>query len=357
VAQKYGKDGEWIVEQTLSEGGQGVTLLVYRKDDSEKHSYVLKRFKNPNRLKRYENEIAAALKLDHPYLVKHIDSDLNNEKPFMVTEYYSGGPLSKASLDDWSTIERLLFFRAICDGVGYAHGRGIIHRDIKPDNIFLREDGKTPVVGDFGICFINEGGERFTLTDEAVGARHFTAPELEDGRADQISARSDVYSLGKLLYWLFEGRVFDRENHREPRWSLARQMLDLTDIKMEERAFVNELLDQAIVYEPERRFSNANHFGANVDRTIWRIQRHAHTLDLAEHQICNFCGIGQYKDIGDSTREGESYGIDEVRNLGVHLSGPAEWLVLWCNHCGHVQYFRTDIQSAKGAGPWRNRGA
>ena len=53
----------------------------------------------------------------------------------------------------------------------------------KPDNIFLHKDGKTPVVGDFGICFISEEGERFTLTDEAVGARRFTAPELEDGRA------------------------------------------------------------------------------------------------------------------------------------------------------------------------------
>ena len=137
---------------------------------------------NPDRVKRYESEVAAALRLDHPNLVKHVDSDLESAKPFMVTEYYSGGHLG-GNFDNWSTIERLQLFRAICDGVGYAHSQGIIHRDLKPDNIFLHKDGKTPVVGDFGICFISEEGERFTLTDEAVGARRFTAPELEDGRA------------------------------------------------------------------------------------------------------------------------------------------------------------------------------
>lgn len=227
MAQKYGK---WIVARSLSEGGQAVTFLAYREDDPEKRQCVLKRFKNPDRVKRYESEVAAALSLDHPNLVKYVDSDLKSAKPFMVTEYYSGGPLSRGNFDNWSTIERLQLFRAICDGVGYAHSQGIIHRDLKPDNIFLHKDGKTPVVGDFGICFISEEGTRFTLTDEAVGARRFTAPELEDGRAGQVSARSDVYSLGKILYWLFAKRVFDREKHREPQWSLTNKQQDLSSV-------------------------------------------------------------------------------------------------------------------------------
>lgn len=354
MAQKYGK---WIVARSLSEGGQAVTFLAYREDDPEKRQCVLKRFKNPDRVKRYESEVAAALSLDHPNLVKYVDSDLESAKPFMVTEYYSGGPLSRGNFDNWSTIERLQLFRAICDGVGYAHSQGIIHRDLKPDNIFLHKDGKTPVVGDFGICFISEEGTRFTLTDEAVGSRRFTAPELEDGRAGQVSARSDVYSLGKILYWLFAKRVFDREKHREPQWSLTNKQQDLSAVLIAERAFVNELLDQAVVHEPEKRCSNANHFGANVDRAIWRILRHAHTLDLTEYQICNFCGIGDYQAVGDSTCGSKPYGVGEVDSFGVRRVGRAEWLVLWCNHCGHVQYFRTDTLRAKNQDPWRNRGA
>src|SRR5262245_66381065 len=60
----------------------------------------------------------------------------------------------------------------------------------------------------FGICFIDDDGTRITLFDEAVGARRYTAPELEDGRADDVTPSADVYSLGKILYWLMAGHVF-----------------------------------------------------------------------------------------------------------------------------------------------------
>ena len=83
-------------------------------------------------------------------------------------------------------------FSEICRAVGHAHGHKptIVHRDLKPDNIFLRSNMQTPVVGDFGICFIDEDGERSTLVDEAVGARRFTAPELEDEPIDSLIGRT-----------------------------------------------------------------------------------------------------------------------------------------------------------------------
>ena len=80
----------------------------------------------------------------------------------------------------------------------------------------------TCVSGYKGICFIADDGTRITLTDEAVGARRYTAPELEDGRAEDVTAAADVYSLGKVLYWLMAGRVFDREKHRDPRFDLTK---------------------------------------------------------------------------------------------------------------------------------------
>ncbi len=93
----------------------------------------------------------------------------------------------------------------IANGLAHAHANGIVHRDIKPANLLLSGAPALPVIADFGICYVVDG-DRMTLTDEAVGPRLFVAPELEDGRAEQVSARSDVYTLGKLLYWLLKGR-------------------------------------------------------------------------------------------------------------------------------------------------------
>ena len=87
----------------------------------------------------------------------------------------------------------------ICEAVDHAHRQEprIIHRDLKPDNIYLRTKNGPAVVGDFGICWIERDGTRITLTDEAVGARDYMAPEIEDGRADKVSVKSDIYSLAK----------------------------------------------------------------------------------------------------------------------------------------------------------------
>ncbi|MFL6200607.1 MAG: serine/threonine protein kinase [Thermoanaerobaculia bacterium] len=348
MAQQYGR---WVIKRSLSQGGQAHTYLVFDPNEGEDNLYVLKRFLNPNRLQRFENEVKAALKLEHPNLIRQIDFDLSGEKPFIVTEYCPGGTLEDADFKSWSTLDLLQLFRAICQGVAYAHNNRVIHRDLKPANIFLKRDGRTPVVGDFGICFFLDNGERVTLTDEAVGARKYTAPELEDGRTDLIGAQADVYSLGKILYRLMAGRIFDREKHRDPTWNLTGEQVDLPDYKRAELAFVNELLDHSVVQDLGRRFSDANHFRANLDRAIFRIQRHAHTLDLKEPQICNFCGLGQYKDVGNSMLGDEPYGYDEVERFGIRHVDGAKWLILWCNYCGHVETFRIDTIRDKSV--WR----
>jgi serine/threonine protein kinase len=93
-------------------------------------------------------------------------------------------------------------------------------------------------VGDFGLCFFEETGERFTLLEEAVGPRWYMAPELESGRVGTVLPASDVYSLGKLLYWMLATRIFARERHRELEYDLSR---DPSDFGMR---LVYELLDR-----------------------------------------------------------------------------------------------------------------
>lgn len=198
-----GKFGRWTEAESLSEGGQAHVFLVKDGDSEYEGRYVLKRLKNLNSVGRFRQEIEAVRQLRHRNVVSLVDFDLDASKPFLVTEFYEGGTLENADLSEWGTLQILGLFHQILEGVSYAHAKGIVHRDLKPHNIFLRGDGKTPVVGDFGICFVSESGDRFTISDEAVGTRHFTAPELEDGPIHHVSASCDVYSLGKVLYWLF----------------------------------------------------------------------------------------------------------------------------------------------------------
>jgi serine/threonine protein kinase len=216
--------GRWEIHEPLGEGGQAHTFRVVDLKGDEKTSYALKRLKNVRRLERFRSEVEALRSLADPNVIKLIDFDFEAKQPYLVSEFCAGGNLERnISRFNQDPIQALNLFIEICKGVAAAHDKGIIHRDLKPTNILLRTSEGPPVVADFGICYI-EGGERHTLTEEAVGPRWFMAPELEDGRASDsdISSASDIYSLGKLLYWLISDRkIFSREKHREPQYNLS----------------------------------------------------------------------------------------------------------------------------------------
>ena len=142
-----------------------------------------------------------------------------------------------------------------------AHGAKIVHRDIKPSNLLVRGDGSI-AVGDFGLCLHLGAEDRFTLTEEAVGARNYMAPELEDGRRDDVTVAADVYSLGKILYFLFAGRSFSREKHREPGYDLTHPAEGQPESGIQ---FVYEILDKSVVERPNSRFENASALNAAVD--------------------------------------------------------------------------------------------
>ncbi|MBI1884848.1 MAG: serine/threonine protein kinase [Chloroflexi bacterium] len=323
--------GKWKIVESLSEGGQAHTFIVRKVQEDGDETYVLKRLKDPARIGRFRNEVEAGLKLKHNNIVEVIDWDLDGRQPYIVTVYCKGGSLNRARPFDYSDHGRLLdLFGQICDGVLHAHSQRVIHRDLKPDNIFLWADRHgDAVVGDFGLCFLEEG-ERITLTEEAVGARNYTAPELEDGRAEQVSAQSDVYSLGKILYWLVSaGRTFSREKHRDPEFDLVR----LTNNLYLEH--VNRLLDQMVVLDAGKRWH------LEVVRNQVAISKR---LIVGEYNPvgpsvwarCYYCGMGSYLLIGRDreTTENEYF---------IRTGQPGDWRVLVCNYCGHVQTFRPDI--------------
>lgn len=330
------------MKRSLGEGGQAQTFLVVGNGDDEKKEFVLKRLKNKNRIDRFRKEIEAGLSISHPNVVQVVDFDLDSDPPYLVTEYYPGGTLSQIALHQLAIIDRLGIFAAICRGVGHAHNNGIIHRDLKPDNIFLREDKTTPVVGDFGICFLTEEGERFTVVDEVVGNRFCTAPELEGGRADKVLPTSDVYCLGKLLYWMIGGRSVPRELHRDSKYDLRKEQKDSAIF------FVYELLDKMIVEDASKRFTDGNEVATAVDVAIRRLQVNAHIPNLTIPQLCDYCGLGEYQPIVNpySALPGWDQG-DSVMGflrIGAGRYDPQReaWLILACDYCGNVQVFRPD---------------
>lgn len=344
MTQRYGK---WRIRRSLSQGGQAHTFLVAEDGAPERGFFVLKRLINLNRVDRFRTEIRAYDDLSHPNLLKIEDDDLEASRPYLVTEFCEGGSLAEADIPQYSLRERLLMFIQICGGVAHAHAHSpaIVHRDLKPENIFLR-DRLTPVVGDFGICHYKDG-ERMTVVDEVAGSRWYVAPELAHGFADDedVTPAADIYSLGKLLYWMLAGRVFDREVYRTPRFDLTKGQTK------SDYFFIYDLLDKMIVEVPSKRLANANEVAEAVESIIRRIDMNAHHLDLSVPQACNYCGIGFYAMIFDPSTTNAQ---DRLYGLGINFSvQQGNWLILRCNHCGNIQWFRPDFYDQHSA--WKRK--
>jgi len=323
VAQIF--DEKWQVVKDLREGGQAHTFLVRDLETGE--LAVLKRLKNQNRLPRFEQEVAAIKSLDHPRVLRLLDANTAAPKPYLVSEYCKLGSLEdqKANISGLPIEDRLVLFEQICEGVAAAHRAGIIHRDLKPSNVFARALDDL-VVGDFGVCFI-QTADRLTETIEAVGARYYMAPELADGRAEDVNPAADVYSLGKILYWFLTGKAFDREDHRRNDRLLTHQFTDDSILH------VHKLLDEMITYDRAKRLSN----GYDVVKAMAELKRRLDgRFPTLEHgpRRCRYCGIGTYKAIGENSRD-----TSAVFNFGFNPTGPPVPHIFVCTNCGHVEMF------------------
>lgn len=333
-AQVFGD--RWQVVESIGEGGQGYVFRVVDILDPKRTPHVLKRIKNVDRLPRFIQEAEALKRLSHPNIVRLVDDGLSTQKPYLVMEFCASGALADHSgrwHDDPSRAMRL--FRDICQAVAAAHGAGVVHRDLKPANILLRNPDGPPVIADFGICYV-EDGERHTLTEEAVGPRRYMAPELEDGRADRVVAASDVYSLGKVLYWLLSGgKDFAREKHREPTYDLAK----ITSNGAFEH--VNRLLDRMVTPEPSTRFKSAAEVVPALDNAMRLFAGDYRIVSARLRQRCTYCGEGEYTFVVGKRQH------PDVHNFGLSFVGDPSWRVLVCDLCGHIQLFRVDLAKRK----------
>ncbi len=227
--------------------GKVVAVKILKKEFSENEEF----------LRRFRNESKAIAVLSHPNIVKVLDVGFTNKIQFIVMEYIEGITLKeymeKEQRLNWK--DAAYFMIQILRALQHAHDRGIVHRDIKPQNIMMLTDGTIKVM-DFGIAkFAREEG--LTTTAQAIGSVHYISPE--QARSDVTDEKSDIYSVGIVLYEMLTGiKPFDTDNpvsvalmHMQTKAKNPREINPDIPIGLE------EIILKAIEKEPCNRYLSA----------------------------------------------------------------------------------------------------
>lgn len=207
-------DGRYEIHELIGVGGMA---YVYRCtdtiDDREVAVKILKDeyLNNDEFIRRFKNESKAIAMLSHPNIVKVYDVSFGDVIQYIVMEYIDGITLKEyigqQGVLDWR--EALHLTTQILRALQHAHDRGIVHRDIKPQNIMLLQDG-TIKVTDFGIARLSDTATK-TMTEKAIGSVHYIAPEQAKG--SKTDGKSDLYSIGVMLYEMITGKLpFEAES-------------------------------------------------------------------------------------------------------------------------------------------------
>ncbi len=207
-------DGRYEIHELIGVGGMA---YVYRctdtLDDREVAVKILKDefLNNEEFIRRFKNESKAIAMLSHPNIVKVYDVSFGDMIQYIVMEYIDGITLKEyigqQGVLDWR--EALHLTTQILKALQHAHNKGVVHRDIKPHNIMLLQDG-TIKVTDFGIARLTDNHTK-TMTEQAIGSVHYIAPE--QARGSSTDGKSDIYSVGVMLYEMITGKLpFDADS-------------------------------------------------------------------------------------------------------------------------------------------------
>lgn len=207
-------DGRYEIRELIGVGGMANVYHCYDTiDDREVAIKILKDefLDNEDFIRRFKNESKAIAVLNHPNIVRVYDVSFGDMIQYIVMEYIDGITLKEyiemQGVLDWK--ETLHLTTQILKALQHAHENGIVHRDIKPQNIMLLQDG-TIKVTDFGIARFSSNATR-TMTEQAIGSVHYIAPE--QARGEKTDGKTDIYSVGVMMYEMLTGRLpFDADS-------------------------------------------------------------------------------------------------------------------------------------------------
>lgn len=255
--------GRWERLKRIASHGQGTVFLAKDRSNPKGELVALKemRWEKPptsTAYKRFVREIQITTELGkvHPGIIGVVDYHIPDGgqagEPFYAM-LLADSTLARAKHLKSNLEGVLKIGHALADALVAAHAKGVVHRDVKPSNVLLFGDDQRPVLADFGICFLRTDEEgRLTKTDATtVGPEDYAAPELSGARPDDVDGRADIYSLGKVLYFVLSGgSLFPRERYSDPRFDLRR-------IEADPRLdHFYGLLERMVVEDPDGRFSD-----------------------------------------------------------------------------------------------------
>ncbi|GAB5495428.1 MAG: hypothetical protein Phyf2KO_05080 [Phycisphaerales bacterium] len=274
--------GPYEVIDKIGEGGMGV---VYKATQSLPRRTVALKVIKPqmvtrHSLERFRFETQVLGRLQHPGIAQIYDAGTTRtdfgEQPYFAMEYIRGTPLSEyVKLRHCTLQERLALIQKIADAVHHAHTRGVVHRDIKPANILVTEDGQ-PKILDFGVARsigsdVDESAN-MTRVGQLVGTVPYMSPEQVGGESDEIDARSDIYSLGVVLYELLAGHLpYNLEKqliHEAVRVIREVEPEHLSSVSRVYKGDIETIVSKALSKERTRRYQSASEFSADIHRYL-----------------------------------------------------------------------------------------
>jgi non-specific serine/threonine protein kinase/serine/threonine-protein kinase len=273
--------GRYRVIRLLGEGGMGT---VYEAEQDEPRRVVALKvirpgLATPERLRRFRHEAQALGRLQHAGIAQIYDAGAADTgfgpQPYFAMELVRGESLDRyVATHPLSTREKLALMAKICEGVHHAHQRGLIHRDLKPGNILIDETGQ-PKILDFGVARLTESEAQLTMQTEVgqiVGTLAYMSPEQVQGDPQEIDTRTDVYSLGVILYELLTGQLpYNVSGRQIPEAVRTIREVDpasLSSISRNYRGDVETIVGKALEKDKARRYESAAALGADIQHYL-----------------------------------------------------------------------------------------
>lgn len=264
-------DDRYKITEFLGEGGMATVFKAYdivlQKDVAFK---IIREdtAKNSTNLNRFEREARAAASLNHQNIVRVLNVGSYKGFPYMINEFVNGQNVRQI-LDvrgRFTFMEALDVMYQLCSAVMYAHEHNIIHRDIKPQNIFITSNG-TAKLGDFGIATF-QNATNMTRSDVVVGSVHYIAPEIASG--NQATVRSDVYSMGITFFELITGRVpFDSDSQiRVAMMQIKEKFPLITKYNPKTPPCIENIIYKAVNKDPKSRYQSAESMRKDIQKIM-----------------------------------------------------------------------------------------